>query len=174
MKAYLTVVLLACLVSLPAMPQDTTQQQGNLAELAQKLQQLSPSDRQALQNRLALDQSNPGLSAMLQALQTPHQQQNQQALYGGKTVEEIFKEALKKSDKHMSLQLNRPEYEYKLPTVGTPVLPTLPGQPAINVPVPGGPVNPNPPCALPPYCRHITTPTPLCKCPEDSNSGDNQ
>jgi hypothetical protein len=175
MKSILTAVALASLVSLPAMPQDSTPQQGNLADLAAKLQQLSPADRQALQSRLSADQNSQALSALLQAMQAnPQLQQNPQTLYGGKTVEEIFREALKQNDSHMSLQLNRPEYEYKLPTVGNPVMPSLPGQPTVTLPNPGGPTHPNPPCDLPPYCRHVTTPGPLCKCPDDSNSGDNQ
>jgi hypothetical protein len=175
MKSILAAVALASLVSTSAIPEDTIQQQGNLAELAAKLQQLSPADRQALQSRLSADQNSQALSALLQAMQAnPQAPQNPQALYGGKTVEEIFKEALKQNDSHMSLQLNRPEYEYKLPTVGNPVMPTLPGQPTVTLPNPGGPVGPNPPCELPPYCRHVTTPGPLCKCPDDSNSGGNQ
>ncbi len=146
---------------------------ADLNQLASQLQQLNPSDLQALQNKLAPGQNTTDIAALLRSAQNqPPTTVFQlpgglQGVLNGKALEALLKEAAKAKDDHLSLQLTRPEDQYKIPTVGNPVLPTLPTQPGVALPGAGGTRLPAQRCNLPPYCKHVTIPGPLCKCPEE-------
>lgn len=182
MTRVIAAAALACALSAPVWPQDATPQapQTDLSALANQLQQLNQADRQALQAQLGTAQNSSALNALLQAAQNSAPQtvvqlpNGQQAQYDTATLGRLLREAAQAGEDHMSLRLSRPEYEYRIPTVGNPVLPTLPGQPTITLPGTGAPLRPNPPCELPAYCRHLPADSPLCKCPDSGNTGSNQ
>lgn len=181
MTRVIAAAALACALSAPVWPQDATPQapQTDLSALATQLQQLNQADRQALQAQLG-SQNSSALNALIQAAQNPAPQtlvqlpNGQQAQYDAATLSRLLREAARAGEDHMSLRLSRPEYEYRIPTVGNPVLPTVPGQPTITLPGTGAPLRPNPPCELPAYCRHLPADSPLCKCPDTENTGSNQ
>ncbi|WP_262691883.1 hypothetical protein [Kordiimonas aestuarii] len=168
-------VVFACSYSAAVCAQQGPPASADLDQLARQLQHLNAADLQALQNKLQSSQTPADISALLRAAQNPASGYQLpgglQGLLDGKKVEQLLREAAKPKGNPMSLQLNRPEYEYKIPTVGTPVLPSQPTQPGVTLPTLG---TPKPKCELPPYCKHVTKPGPLCQCPEEDEGGDSQ
>ena len=164
MKRHLLAGLLACLFSTAALPQDAAPQQGNLADLAARLQQLSAADRQALKAQLEAGQDSRTIMSLLEGAP------NSPGAQGNANWGQLLLDALKDKDEHPSLQLNRPQYESGFPDVGSPVMPTLPDQPTVIIPGLG----PEPRCERPAYCRHLQKPGPLYKCKEESATGGNQ